>query len=75
MDRSLLRYSLTGKGKGKVDLGDDEYFGPFLSDGKVYVYGIMDSEGKLGISVKRGGLKAEREIIPFKGRALFPEIF
>ena len=73
-DRTPLRYSLSGKGKGSLVVNDQEFFGPTLYDGKVWVYGVMSPDSVPGIAVKRNGIDKDRGVIPFKGRALFPAL-
>jgi tricorn protease-like protein len=73
-DRTPLRYSFSGKGKGSLVVNDNEFFGPTLYNGKTWVYGIMSDNSVPGIAVKRHGIDKAREVIPFQGRALFPAL-
>lgn len=70
--RHAMKYSLNGKGKGKVEINDKDFFGPLLFDGKNWIYGYLDDSGTPGIAMKRNTLNSKKEIVPFKGKALSP---
>ena len=70
--RYPMKYLLNGKGKGKIALNDEDFFGPLLSDGENWVYGYLDDTGKPSLAIKNKIINSKRKVLRFKGKALSP---
>ncbi|MEW6709873.1 MAG: hypothetical protein AB1403_08645 [Candidatus Riflebacteria bacterium] len=74
IEREPMQLSLTGSGKGGIELGDPDFFGPLLIADQTWIYGVTDDDGINRLHFKKGQISAAAQKLQFDGAVIYPTL-